>query len=181
MTTFADVGMGWVKLGVGMMAVAALAVASCGSNDVNPNPLISHATVDGGADGSTSGGSSGTAAAGTTPGTSPTPVGSGQSRRDGGVDGLLAGATFTDLYNNVFLVSCGGGDCHNPGSHHGVNFFTQQNGYASLIGFVVPGDAGRSRLYQILANGSMPPNGPPLSPAELAMVASWIDAGALNN
>jgi hypothetical protein len=47
---------------------------------------------------------------------------------------------------------------------------------------VVPGDAKKSLLYQLVTHGSdphMPSKGPKLPPADVAAVAAWIDAGAL--
>jgi hypothetical protein len=179
MAIFADVGIGSAWRAVGVLAVAALAGVGCGSN-TNPNPQLTFSTTDGGADARVGGGM-GSGTASTTPGTSSSSTDGGRLLPDGGLDGLVAGTTFTQLFDTVFSVSCGGGDCHNPASRGGVSFFTELNGYNSVRGFVIPGDSAHSQLFFILANGQMPPNGPPLTPSQLAMVASWIDAGALNN
>ncbi|MBL8215801.1 MAG: PSD1 domain-containing protein [Bryobacterales bacterium] len=42
---------------------------------------------------------------------------------------------------------------------------------------IVPGDSAKSRLYQLVSEGKMPPGGR-LDAAELAAIRSWIDAGA---
>jgi len=36
-------------------------------------------------------------------------------------------------------------------------------------------------FYTTVNSGSMPPGGPKLSAANLALIKAWIDAGALNN
>jgi hypothetical protein len=178
MTTFADVGRGsaWGAA----VVLAALAGVGCGSA-TNTYPQLTFSTKDGGADAAPGGGGTASGTARMSPGGSPSSPDAGRILGDGGLDGLVAGTTFSELFATVFSVSCAGGDCHNPGSHGGVSFFTELNGYNSVRGFVRPGDASGSELFLILANGQMPKNGPPLSPTELAMVASWINAGALNN
>jgi mono/diheme cytochrome c family protein len=92
-----------------------------------------------------------------------------------------AGPGFGDLYATIFLPSCSGGDCHNPGSRGGVNVLTELNAFNSLVTFVVPGNAAASRLYQIVVSGEMPRGGPRLSSTELADIADWIDRGAPND
>lgn len=167
------------------MAALALAGAGCGSNDsVNTYPPLPSGNTDGGTD-AAGGATARSRSAGATSGTSPTPTtptNPGLDRVDGGLDASVVGATFSQLYNTIFVVSCSGGDCHNPGSHGGVSFFTENNGYASLQSQVRPGDARGSRLYQLLLNGQMPPPPNPALPAtQLALIASWIDAGAPND
>jgi hypothetical protein len=104
----------------------------------------------------------------------------------GGVGGADAGAeaastTFAFLYVSIFVPACSGGACHDPGSHDGISFVSQMTGYESVHGLVKPGSAPGSKLYTVLTSGRMPPNGPMLAAAQLDAIASWIDAGALND
>jgi mono/diheme cytochrome c family protein len=101
-------------------------------------------------------------------------------RSDAGAEAASA-ATFASLYASIFVPSCSGGSCHDPGSQHGVSFVSQMTGYDSVRGMVTPRNAPGSELYTVLASGRMPPNGPMLSPDQLAAIASWIDAGASND
>lgn len=54
------------------------------------------------------------------------------------------------------------------------------------IDFVEPGDAGASYLVDKVAGlapvgAQMPPNGPPLSQTQIALLVAWIEGGALND
>ena len=130
-------------------------VIGCGSSDPpNPTPPSSYSTAGGDAT---------------------------DAGKDGAADPSASDATFTNLYVTVFSVSCAGANCHDPGTRGGMSFHTPQSGYASANAMVRPGDAPTSRLYQVLASGKMPKDGPPISQAQLQMIASWIDAGALDD
>ena len=118
-----------------------------------------------------SGGSGGTAGAG----------GSGGADDGGVADGGPA-PTFTELYASVFGTAlCAGTLCHNPGMQRAIDLSTQEKAYDSLKFEVVPGNGAGSALYRILADGTMPPDPPKVSPDQLAAIRAWIDAGALNN
>lgn len=54
--------------------------------------------------------------------------------------------------------------------------------YNALIngGFVVAGNATGSTLYQKVASGAMPPDGP-LKQTDIDIIKNWIANGALNN
>lgn len=67
--------------------------------------------------------------------------------------------------------------CHSSSFSSGdVNLET----YSAISMSLVPGDAQSSLLYQVLANGVMPPPPTnPLSAADLAAIEAWIDQGAL--
>ena len=79
--------------------------------------------------------------------------------------------------------SCAGSSCHIPGSGGAkVKFDTKADAYQSLLSVaVIPGNSAGSTLYTNIATGVMPMGKPMLSDALVALVASWIDAGALNN
>jgi hypothetical protein len=113
-------------------------------------------------------------------------AGSGGGR--GGAGGGQA-ATFTQVYAMVLDApssspsNCAGSGCHIPGPQAGIKYDTKANAYQTLIsvGAVVPGNAIGSGLYTSLMGGEMPKNRPTLSAALVALVASWINAGAQNN
>ncbi len=132
--------------------------------------------MGGSAGGSGTGGAAGT---GGTTGTGGMTGTGGSGAQDGG--GTVT--TFTALYTTIFgTATCGGTLCHNPGMQKAVDFSTQTNAYNSLKFEIVPGNSASSGLYKLLSNGTMPPNpNPKLTADQIAAVAAWIDAGALNN
>lgn len=79
--------------------------------------------------------------------------------------------------------SCVGASCHIPGTGQSkVKFDTKADAYKSLVSLaVIPGDSAGLTLYTNLATGVMPMGRPMLSDALVALVASWIDGGALND
>ena len=78
--------------------------------------------------------------------------------------------------------SCSGNGCHIPGPASGIAFDTQAHAYQTLLSLAVkPGSAATSTLYTEIDSGLMPKGRPKLSAALIALVASWINAGALNN
>ena len=60
-------------------------------------------------------------------------------------------------------------------------FATQVGAYTSVKSLVTAGNGAGSSFYKTVNGGSMPPGGPKLSAANLALIKAWIDAGALNN
>ena len=129
----------------------------------------------------------GGSAGGSSAGTNGRAGASGTGGRGGGAGGSSAGGTggaaptFTQIYDNILVVSCGGSQCHNPGSQKGVSFASQSSAYSSVSKLVTPGNGAGSSFYQTVNSGAMPPGGPKLSAANLALIQAWINAGALNN
>ena len=70
--------------------------------------------------------------------------------------------------------SCGG--CHVTGSKGGFSLVCYDRLMKS--GMVHPGDAAASRMVEVIATGDMPRGGGRVQPAELAMLAAWINSGA---
>jgi len=78
--------------------------------------------------------------------------------------------------------------CHNPSE--AAPDLREGYAYESLEdlideGDIIPGDAERSELVEMLEGNSpdgntMPPAGP-MSPQKIALIKKWIDEGALNN
>jgi predicted CxxxxCH...CXXCH cytochrome family protein len=89
--------------------------------------------------------------------------------------------TFTQVYNSILTASCSGSACHNPGTQHGISFANQSSAYSAVRNRVVPGDGEGSSFYYTVYSGKMPPEGPKLSAASLALIRAWIDAGALDD
>ena len=152
-------------------------------------PGTGGATASGGRTGNTgaggrlgSGGAGGRAATGGSLGTGGAPVG------DGGV------GTFTAVYADVISKYCFGSACHNPPAVGNPNFSTQAScyNYFKSQGQLYPGQTpSKSYIYFIMsgdptATPPSPPYMPPspnanVSASDLAIVAAWIAAGALND
>jgi hypothetical protein len=104
------------------------------------------------------------------------------ARADTGTTADGGTATFTDVYNMLITPFCAGAACHNPGAQQGFSFSTKMAAYTSFRNNAQPGNAAASNIYMILANHQMPPPGRPAPSAQvLAVLAAWINAGALNN
>jgi mono/diheme cytochrome c family protein len=83
--------------------------------------------------------------------------------------------TFSQVNQNVIQPNCV--SCHSGASApNGVDL----SSFAGVSSQVVAGDPQSSRLYQVIANGSMPPTGA-LSQAQVQQVSDWITAGAKND
>jgi hypothetical protein len=107
--------------------------------------------------------------------------GTGGTVGTGGTGGTVATVTFTQLYQTILTVSCGGSQCHSPGTQGGVSFASQSSAYSAVKGRVVAGNANGSSFYTLLTSGKMPQGAAKLSTTLLNEVAAWINAGALNN
>lgn len=108
--------------------------------------------------------------------------------------------TFTFIYNTYISGTCTG--CHGSSGAQGspMNASSKPAFYSTTVGvtaafptgcggagvlIVSANNATQSALYNRLAGGScspqMPQGGPFLTASQLADVAAWINAGALNN
>ena len=101
--------------------------------------------------------------------------------------------TFTEVYDDVFSLSCAFSSCHAVDSNS-PDLSSQEAAQASLINvesegkpgafLVLPADADNSYLIQKLEGASgidgdaMPPTGS-LPAEEIERLRSWIDAGAI--
>jgi hypothetical protein len=106
--------------------------------------------------------------------------GTGGSTGTGGAGGSAA-PTFTQVYTTILVPFCSGSSCHNPGSQKGVSFASQSSAYTAVKSRVTVGNGTGSSFYKTISSGSMPPGGTKISAANLALLAAWINAGALNN
>jgi hypothetical protein len=115
-------------------------------------------------------------------------------------------ATFTQIYSEIFPLGTRAqcNYCHDRPANEISNGMlnmghTQADAYAAIVGtssmsakcggtytVVVPGDSSTSLLFVKLeaappCGDRMPQGASPLTSAQLEMVRSWIDAGAMNN
>jgi mono/diheme cytochrome c family protein len=84
-------------------------------------------------------------------------------------------ATFSQVYQQILQPKCL--SCHSSGSPN----FSSYTAFAKKSAYIVAGNPEHSGLYTEVASGSMPMGGKNLTASELALVYSWIEAGALNN
>ena len=107
-----------------------------------------------------------------------------------------ADATFTEVYDDVLLLSCAYSSCHLGEGNAQLGWDDAETAYASLVGIastqvetmalVDPGAPDSSYLMWKLEENSgitgnqMPPS-VPLSEDQIGRVRTWIAAGALND
>ncbi|HVZ73330.1 MAG TPA: cytochrome c, partial [Polyangia bacterium] len=113
-------------------------------------------------------------------------VGDARSSDAGSSDAGVGDATWTRIYNTMFVnmsyaSNCTGSPCHDPGTQKGIDFSTQMKGYTTIKSHLVAGSPSKSQLYTKLSSGTMPQARPKMSAADLAVVSAWITQGALNN
>ncbi len=92
---------------------------------------------------------------------------------------VLEPDTWTDLYNDIFFVSCKA--CHIDAVSGGLSLSTHalaQAGGVSGAGFIA-GFPELSPIYLRVADASMPLGLPPLSSIEIERIRQWIINGAL--
>lgn len=144
-----------------------------------------------GTGGSGSGGNAGGLGGATGTGGTSGRGGSGGQSGNQGTGGAAGGpaATFTQVYTMILDApsssksSCAGTGCHIPApGAAGISFDTQAHAYQTLLSnAVAPGNTAKSVLYTNISSGAMPQGRTKLSATLIALVASWINAGALNN
>jgi len=86
--------------------------------------------------------------------------------------------SFTKQVFPIFNAKCA--NCHIRKSEGGFSIATFAALKKGSEGGTVfqPGKAAGSRLMDVLESGDMPRGGAPLAPAEMTLIASWINAGA---
>ena len=78
---------------------------------------------------------------------------------------------------------CAIAKCHVVDGPHDIDLRT----YDSVIkggdegAIVIAGDAMESEMVEEIAEGKMPPEGPPLEAAQIQLIIDWINEGAENN
>jgi mono/diheme cytochrome c family protein len=74
--------------------------------------------------------------------------------------------------------------CHGGGrANRGLSFDTYDTLMAGSNNgpVIIPGNPNGSRLIQLVQSGTMPKQGPKLTPDQIQILIDWILAGALNN
>jgi mono/diheme cytochrome c family protein len=90
-----------------------------------------------------------------------------------------ADSAFLDRVATIFQQRCL--SCHNDAEHKG-DFSLQTSASAFQEGYIEAGDSAASHLVELITpvdgKAKMPKDADPLSPAEIAAIRNWIDAGA---
>ena len=95
-------------------------------------------------------------------------------------------AEWSYISATIIQPNCATSRCHSKfTSTAGLRLDTVEGGYTGLVGggFVVPGEADRSKLLRMLRGEevwTMPPD-VPLPEADVLLIERWIDDGARNN
>jgi hypothetical protein len=83
----------------------------------------------------------------------------------------------------ILTNRCAIAKCHVVDGPHDIDLRT----YDSVIkggdegAIVIAGDAMESEMVEEIAEGKMPPEGPPLEAAQIQLIIDWINEGAENN
>jgi hypothetical protein len=102
-----------------------------------------------------------------------------------GDDAAVAGPTFTKLWTELLLPTCGTAACHGrKGPPDGIDMHTQMTAYATLLAkaAIVKGNPARSKIVTLIETKKMPPGGKPtVSAQQIADLKAWITAGAVDD
>ena len=83
----------------------------------------------------------------------------------------------------ILTSQCAIAECHVVDGPHDIDLRT----YEALMkggdegAIVIVGDARESEIVEEIAEGKMPPEGPPLDAAQIQLIIDWINEGAKNN
>ena len=83
----------------------------------------------------------------------------------------------------ILTERCAIAECHVVEGPHDIDLRT----YDTLMkggdegAIVIAGDARESEIVEEIADGKMPPEGPPLDAAQIQLIIDWINEGAKNN
>jgi hypothetical protein len=94
--------------------------------------------------------------------------------------------TWTVLYHDFlanpdYPSSCTGADCHDPGTHDGLDLSAPEIGYTTFSRFLVPGAPDESHVIVVLESGHMPQDKPQMPAPDVDLIRAWIAAGAPEN
>jgi mono/diheme cytochrome c family protein len=152
-----------IAAGSALLVVLAFVLAACGTAT---EPAPSGAAVTEAAPGATA---------------VPAPTESG-SAIGSPASAQLAAAGYAEAIQPIFDQSCT--KCHSGDAPKGgLSLKTyddlMKGGKDGAV--VIAGDAQGSMLVQLVSDGNMPKNAPPLPQAEIDTISAWIDAGATND
>ncbi len=83
----------------------------------------------------------------------------------------------------ILTSQCASAECHVVDGPHDIDLRT----YDTLMkggdegAIVIAGNARESEIVEEIAEGKMPPEGPPLDAAQIQLIIDWINEGAKNN
>lgn len=83
----------------------------------------------------------------------------------------------------ILTNRCATAECHVVDGPHDIDLRT----YETLMkggdegAIVIANDASESEIVEEIAEGKMPPEGPPLDAAQIQSIIDWINEGAKNN
>ena len=83
----------------------------------------------------------------------------------------------------ILTSRCAFAGCHVAGGPYGIDLRTYNTAIAGGKDddTVIAGDARESELVEVIIEGEMPPDGPPLPAAQIQLIIDWINEGAKNN
>ena len=91
--------------------------------------------------------------------------------------------SFSADISPILTERCAIAECHVVDGPHEIDLRT----YDTLMkggdegAIVIVGDARDSEIVEEIAEGKMPPEGPPLDAAQIQLIIDWINEGAKNN
>ena len=102
---------------------------------------------------------------------------------DNPVDAGRTSPSFNADILPILTSRCAFAGCHVAGGPYGIDLRT----YNTVIAggkdddTVIAGDARESELVEVIIEGEMPPDGPPLLAAQIQLIIDWMNEGAKNN
>ena len=91
--------------------------------------------------------------------------------------------SFSTDIGPILTSQCAIAECHVVDGPHDIDLRT----YDTLMkggdegAIVIVGNARESEIVEEVAEGKMPPEGPPLDAAQIQLIIDWINEGAKNN
>ena len=102
---------------------------------------------------------------------------------DNPVDAGRPSPSFNTDIAPILTKRCAIAECHVVDGPHDIDLRTydtlMKGGDEGVI--VIVGDARESEIVEEIAEGKMPPEGPPLDAAQIQLIIDWINEGAKNN
>ncbi|RKU14313.1 hypothetical protein C6501_08335 [Candidatus Poribacteria bacterium] len=94
------------------------------------------------------------------------------------ISSVNAKTSFEQNLLPILTARCAYSGCHDVNGPHGLDFRTYQNfisGDDDSVSVFIPGNAQNSDIIEEIVSGRMPPDGPPLTAAEIQLFRDWIN------
>lgn len=94
------------------------------------------------------------------------------------ISSVNAKTSFEQNLLPILTARCAYSGCHDVNGPHGLDFRTYQNfinGDDDGVSVFIPGNAQNSDIIEEIVSGRMPPDGPPLTAAEIQLFRDWIN------